>query len=404
MNSTALFSNSQGYFVENSLISRYNKAMKILAIETSCDETAVAVVEMQNDKCRSQIDNGNYASCDLEILSNVVASQIDLHQKFGGVYPELASRAHTEKILAVINEAILNLKFKDQNAKLWKSGPQNLLEVWEEIDAIAVTKGPGLIGSLAVGVAAAKTLAFALKKPIIPINHWEGHLYSVWFEKPAPQFPALFLTVSGGHTNLILMKNHGEYEILGQTKDDAAGEAFDKVAKLLGFPYPGGPSISAEAEKFNNQRSKIKNVVDLSFPRPMVNEKGFDFSFSGLKTAVLYKSRQLGELNEELKAAIAYEFQEAVTDTLIIRAKQAAEQFKPKSICLTGGVSANKVLREKYQKMVKSLEWKPTLHIPPMFLTTDNAAMIGGAAIFHALSNRLEKWYDVNMEPNLLLK
>lgn len=348
----------------------------ILSIESSCDETAAAVLSGDNDK--------------LELLSNVVASQIDLHQKYGGVYPELASRAHAEQILPVIEEA------------LSKAFDKNLPEAMAKIDAIAVTYGPGLIGSLVVGLTAAKTLAYVFNKPIIPINHWEGHLYSVWLEGAQPVFPALFLTVSGGHTNLILMKNHHDYEILGQTVDDAAGEAFDKVARLLDLGYPGGPAISKEVAKFDGTDRSRQKVDTLNFPRPMLNSHDFNFSFSGLKTAVLYKIRAAGALSPQDKIIFAYAFQEAITDTLITKTCQAIEKFNPKSICLTGGVSANKILRQKFQALAENFP-ELQIHIPPFQFTTDNAAMIAAAGYFHFISGQTQKWYDINVKPTATL-
>lgn len=383
-----------------------NKVIKILAIESSCDETAAAVIAASDNK--------------LEILSNVVASQIDLHQKYGGVYPELASRTHAEQIIQVIEEGLDKSQNRmasdicDPTTKfigLPESSKLDLKEAIAKIDAIAVTYGPGLIGSLVVGLAAAKTLAYVFDKPILPINHWEGHIYSnfVQVDGKRPEFPSLILTVSGGHTNIILMKDHGEYEILGQTLDDAAGEAFDKVARLLRLGYPGGPAISAAAEKFCNGKSKevlkqLLNDTKFILPRPMINSGDFNFSFSGLKTAVLYKVRALGEMSMDEELIMAYAFQEAITDTLIIKIKQAIKKYRPKSICLTGGVSANKVLREKFTELGNSLDYQPTIHIPQFNLTTDNAAMISVAGYYNFISDKAKKWYDVCVAPNTELK
>ena len=384
-----------------------NKKITILAIESSCDETACAVVSTDN----GQLTTDNR----LEILSNVVASQIDLHSKYGGVYPELASRTHAEQIIPTILESLENVKSTPndkKNEELLLDGARSVKSMMEEIDAVAVTYGPGLVGSLVVGLAAAKTLAYVFDKPILPINHWEGHIYSNFVgecqmpnfqcQKDAnlPEFPAIILTVSGGHTNIILMKGHGDYEILGQTLDDAAGEAFDKVARLLGLGYPGGPAISARAETYNRQQT-TDNRFEL--PRPMIHSGDFNFSFSGLKTAVLYKVRGMGEMSDDDKSMMAYEFQEAITDTLIIKTKKAIEKYRPKSICLTGGVSANKVLREKFVKLGESLDYQPTVHIPPFALTTDNAAMIGVAGYYNFISGKAKKWYDIGVEPNGLL-
>ena len=373
--------------------------MKILAIESSCDETAAAVISVKlKDK-----------SLKTEILSNIVASQIDIHAQYGGVFPEIASRAHSENIIPVVEEAILKSKKVESNTlNVISKETNNLLhitnnELLASFDAIAVTTGPGLIGSLLVGVNFAKSLAYATKKPIIGINHWLGHIYSCFVEEikseklkvesknttNLPEFPLLALIVSGGHTGLVLMKSHTEYETIGQTLDDAAGEAFDKVAKLLDLGYPGGPAISAEAEKFKINNSKSKIIEDIRFPRSMLNRKDtFDFSFSGLKTSVLNKVKQLS-LNFPLSAfrsQIAYEFQQAVIDILIGRTLQAAEKFKPKSICLCGGVSANKELRSQMESSIQQFNNINNItidfHIPPLPLCGDNAVMIGVAAAY----------------------
>ena len=358
--------------------------MKILAIETSCDETAAAVVEK----------NGS----DIRIVSNVIASQIDIHKKYGGVFPEHASRAHVEKIIPVVEEALGNI----------------------DPDVIAVTTGPGLIGSLLVGVNFAKTYAFAKNKPILGINHWLGHIYSNWAgshserseesvanatsgirqrsfanaqDDKSPAFPSLILIVSGGHTGLVLMKSHDTIIPLGETLDDAAGEAFDKVAKLLGLDYPGGPAISQTAEKGNPEA--------YSFPRSMLDQKNYNFSFSGLKTAVLYESKKLKKLTSRNKADFAASFQQAVIDILIGKTIQAAYEFTPKSICLCGGVSANRELREQMKKAVAKLPWKTSFHVPPMELTTDNAAMIGIAAAYHL--DQKTTYDKIHADPNLKL-
>jgi len=330
---------------------------QILAIETSCDETAAAVIEKNGRNVR--------------ILSSVVASQIDLHKKFGGVYPEIASRAHSEKIIPVVEEALNKIK----------------------PDVIAVTTGPGLIGSLLIGVNFAKTLAYTTKKPIIGINHWLGHIYSNWAKKPFPKFPALILIVSGGHTGLVLMKSHKDIVPLGETLDDAAGEAFDKVAKLLGLGYPGGPMISKAAIGGDN--------LKFAFPRSMLDRKDHNFSFSGLKTAVLYATKKIGKMSLKTKKDIAASFQQAVCDILVGKTIQAAYEFRPKSICLCGGVSANKELREQMGKEVGRLPWKTSFHVPPMELTTDNAAMIGIAAAYHL--DQKTTFDNINANANLKL-
>ncbi len=333
------------------------KSMRILAIETSCDETAASVVEK----------NGK----DIRILSNVIASQIDLHKKFGGVFPEIASRAHSEKIIPVVEEALGDIK----------------------PDVIAVTTGPGLIGSLLIGVNFAKTLAYTTKKPIIGINHWLGHIYSNFLAPSLPHFPSLILIVSGGHTGLVLMKSHKDIVPLGETLDDAAGEAFDKVAKLLNLGYPGGPAISKAATDGDN--------LKFAFPRSMLDRKDHNFSFSGLKTAVLYETKKLGKMSPKTKKDIAASFQQAVVDILVGKTIQAAYEFRPKSICLCGGVSANKELREQLKREVSRLPWKCSYHVPDFSLTTDNAAMIGIAAAYHL--DQKTTFDKINADANLKL-
>ncbi len=317
---------------------------RILGIETSCDETAAAVVE-----------NGR------SIKSNVVASQAAEHAAYGGVYPEVASRIHVETIFSVVSEAL-----DAAHAGM------------EAIDAIAVTRGPGLAGSLVVGMNMAKGLALAANVPLLGINHLEAHMYSIWLveEEPEPKFPLLALIVSGGHTELVLMEEHLKYQRLGGTLDDAAGEAFDKVARLLGLAYPGGPAIQEAAEKGDPEAFK--------FPRAWL-EGTWDFSFSGLKTAVL---REVRERQPELKAGveaprpglpiadIAAAFQAAIVEVLVVKTLEAAKDFKAKEILVAGGVSANLPLRDAFETQSKL-----PVRTPPIELCTDNAAMI--AAVGH---------------------
>ena len=394
--------------------------MKILAIETSCDETAAAVVEVKSKKYRSYksyevLHNLITSELHTSVLSNVVASQINIHKKYGGVFPEIASRAHTEKIIPVVEEAIAKASSEVQSeSQTPQEGASATAHVEcsslnderaKKIDCIAVTTGPGLIGSLLIGVNFAKTLAYAKKLPIIPINHLLGHIYSNWTEVSSevqsesqtpqkavhgasvkssslnderaqlPQFPSLILIVSGGHTGLYLMKSHNNIRSLGETLDDAAGEAFDKVAKLLGLGYPGGPAISKAAEK--------GNPIAYDFPRSMLDRKDFDFSFSGLKTAVLYETKKIKKLTPKIKNDLAASFQQTVIDILVGKTIQAAYEFQPKSICLCGGVSANNELRDQMKKAVSGLPSHPTFHKPQFELSTDNAAMIGLAAAYH---------------------
>ncbi len=306
----------------------------ILAIETSCDETAAAVVR-----------DGR------EICSTVVASQADLHARYGGVFPEMASRQHIKTIQAVVQDAL-------DGAGMTLAG----------IDALAVTRGPGLPGSLVVGVNLAKGLALASGLPLIGVNHLEGHIYAAWLAgyDREPQFPLVALVVSGGHTELVLMKDHLVYESLGSTLDDAAGEAFDKTARLLDLGYPGGPRIQKAAEDGNPQR--------FDFPRAWL-EGSLDFSFSGLKTAVLRQVQSLQEAPGGIPVSdIAAGFQEAVIDVLVTKTLRAAQEREARSIVVAGGVSANKPLRQAFESAAEI-----PVFIPPLALCTDNAAMIAAA-------------------------
>jgi len=310
--------------------------MKILAIETSCDETAVAIVE-----------DGQKVHC------NVIASQIDLHTKTGGVVPEVASREHMKVIPAVIHEA-----FEESGL------------AWNDIDSIAVTKEPGLVGSLIVGRMTAATLAFAKDKPLLEVNHIHGHMYSTWLGIDSePEFPLLILTVSGGHNELVLMKGHGDFELLGETIDDAAGEAFDKSARLLGLGYPGGPAIEQSAK--NGFTGKLKF--------PVANIEGYDFSFSGLKTAVLYYLQKHEDQMDDAQFMhdVALAFQTAVVEALVKKVKKAISNYEVKELHLAGGVSANKALRSRLEEEVRELTFR---YPKKNTYCTDNAAMIGAAA------------------------
>lgn len=308
--------------------------MRILGVETSCDETAAAVVE-----------NGT------KILSNAVASSVELHQKTGGIIPEVAAREQIKCIIPVIQEAIQSSKVKAQS-----------------LEAIAVTAGPGLIGSLLVGVETAKTLAYIWKKPIIPVNHLQAHLYANWLEEKKPQFPALGLVVSGGHTELVLMEAHGKYQWLGGTRDDAAGECFDKTARLLGLSYPGGPEIARLAKKGNPQ------AYDL--PRPMIKQENLDFSFSGLKTAVINLKRKEKKIR---KADLAASIQQAIVDVLAAKTVQAVKKHQVKNVLLAGGVAANQLLRKQLAKKLGKIK----LYVPSPKLCTDNATYIASWAFFN---------------------
>ncbi len=336
------------------------KETTILAIESSCDETAAAVVQGGRT-----------------VLSNCISSQIALHQIYGGVVPEIASRKHLEAIDAVVREAM----------KTAKTG-------WEEIDAIAVTYGPGLVGALLVGVAHAKALAYALKKPLLGVHHIEGHIAANYITDPQWEPPYLCLVVSGGHTHLVMVEGYTRYQILGKTRDDAAGEAFDKVARAIGLGYPGGPKIDAV--------SKMGNPEAVHFPRPCLEEDGFSFSFSGLKSAVLNYLNQMEMKGEPYKQAdIAASFQAAVVEVLTKKTLAAANEFKISKIAMAGGVSANRALRASME--AACLAEKKQLCVPDLILCTDNAAMIGCAAYYQYQDGRRSD-LSLNAVPNLPLQ
>jgi tRNA N6-adenosine threonylcarbamoyltransferase len=330
----------------------------ILGIETSCDETAAAVVQ-----------DGRI------LLSNIVASQAQIHAQYGGVFPEAASREHVVKIVPVIRAAL-----EDANV------------TWNDLAAVAVTNGPGLAGSLLVGVNAAKGLAFGANLPLLGINHLEGHVYANWLEAtalaaPDKVFPLIALIVSGGHSEIVLMRGHGEYVMLGHTIDDAAGEAFDKVARLLGLGYPGGPEIQKTAERGDPDAFKL--------PRAWMHQS-YDFSFSGLKTAVLHTVQKF-EKDDLPVPDIAASFQAAIVDVLVKKTRAAAEEFNAAQILLAGGVAANSLLREQMQARAGV----PVL-IPPPKLCVDNGAMIAAAAWWHYRAGETSDW-DLDVIPNLRL-
>ena len=428
--------------------------MIILAIETSCDETAVSVVEFKNQR--------------VKILAEVISSQIKLHSQYGGVVPALAAREHLKNFVPVLKRALK----KSRDADLSRLRTRDKSRFYG-IDYIAVTSGPGLIPALMIGVSAAKALAYAWQKPLVPIHHIEGHIYANWlkpkleignwklenkkqkagneklktrklentkfhilssisqnYELWKPEFPVLCLIVSGGHTQLVLMRKDLDYKIIGQTKDDAAGEAFDKVAKLLGLGYPGGPIIEKMAKK--GDKNKFK------FPRPMINSKNFDFSFSGLKTAVLYRWKlenkngtdgtdrtDRTDGTDKVKVDVAASFQQAVIDVLIAKTLAAAKKYKAKSILLGGGVAANKELRRQFKISLYSLLGKErknktspypllakegkipisNIQYPVSKLSTDNATMIATAAYYHIINKKgIKSWRNVKADAGLRLK
>lgn len=344
--------------------------MIILGIETSCDETAVSLLKFEI---------GNRVI----LLANAVSSQIKIHKKYGGVVPEVAARQHLVSILPTVDFALAKTHLKPQ-----------------QIDVVAVSSGPGLITSLMVGVETAKVLAYAWQKPVVGSNHIEGHIYANLLinNRLAPiEFPALCLVVSGGHTELIHMKDHGQYKLVGRTRDDAAGEAFDKVAKLLKVGYPGGPMIEKLAKKGNSRA--------FDFPRPMINYKNYDFSFSGLKTAVLYMVKKdfkdkLHAISNEQRADLCASFQQAVVDVLTEKTVRAAKELKVKTVMLAGGVAANQKLRQTLaDKIKKELPKVNYLH-PNIQFCTDNAVMIALAGYFHALKKDFTPWQKLKADPN----
>lgn len=333
--------------------------VKILAIESSCDETAAAVVV-----------NGR------EVRSNVISSQIALHTLYGGVVPEIASRKHIEKINQVITQAL-----EDADTTL------------EEIDAIGVTYGPGLVGALLVGVAEAKAIAYAAKKPLVGVHHIEGHICANYIENKELEPPFLCLVASGGHTHLVKVADYGKYDIIGRTRDDAAGEAFDKVARAIGLGYPGGPKIEKKAKEGND-----KAIV---FPKAKVAENPYDFSFSGLKSAVLNYINGCKMKQQEINEAdIAASFQKAVIDVLVEHAVHAAKEYRIDKFAIAGGVASNQTLREAMEKACK--ERGIQFYHPSPIFCTDNAAMIGSAAYYEYLQGRRDGW-DLNAVPNLKL-
>lgn len=328
--------------------------MKILGIETSCDETSVALLD----------DKGGF----LRVVKNLVYSQIPIHRQYGGVVPEVAARRHVEKIIPLIQEVI---KFKPQ--------------------AIAVTAGPGLATALLVGVETAKTLSYLLNLPLIRVNHIEGHIYSNFLNQKISQtskiFPALCLVVSGGHTELILMKKHLNYKLIGQTRDDAVGECFDKVGKILNLPYPGGPEVAKLAKQGDPQA--------INFPRPMIDSPDFDFSFSGLKTAILYHQQK----NLNSPQDICASFQQAAIDVLTAKTLKAVKKHKVKTILTGGGVAANKELQRQLQQSVSQNFPQVTYQIIQPTFCGDNAAMIAAAGYYNLKSKKTIAWQKLKMDP-----
>ncbi len=339
--------------------------MKILSIETSCDDTGISILESKDYKNKVIFS----------VLANLVSSQTAIHSPYGGVFPALAKREHIKNLPILLEKAIKKAKIKI-----------------EDLELICVTKGPGLEPALWTGIVFAKELAEKYKIPVIAVNHMEGHILSVFaksknFEIPKDAskvgFPMISLLVSGGHTELVLVEAWGKYKILGQTLDDAVGEAFDKVARMLGLPYPGGPEISRLAENFRGeQMQKFRSAFVL--PRPMMYSKDFNFSYSGLKTAVLYLIKKIGILDENTKKAIALEFENAAIETLIHKTKKAIEKYNAKTLIVGGGVAQNKHLQRSLKKETK----KTKIFLPTRALASDNALMIGIAGTLSYLKNK----------------
>lgn len=399
--------------------------MNILAIETSCDDTCVAIIKTPSKK------GGNF-----NVLSNIVSSQVKIHQKYGGVYPTLAKREHQKNLVTVLSKALMKSGLlKKIEGKKWGAKSKTLKEILSreeslfenlkkfleknqkpKIDVIAVTIGPGLEPCLWVGVNFAKALSFYWGIPIIAVNHIKAHLFVNMLqngklkELTKKDFPAVCLIVSGGHTQLILMKDFGKYKALGETRDDAAGECFDKTARILGLSYPGGPVISRKAAKLQPS-TQIKNLSALAnrihLPRPMINTKDYDFSFSGLKTAVLYEFKKQPKKTRESQKYIKQmcaEIQQAIIDVLIKKTIKAAKDYNAKTIILGGGVVANEELRRQFKSKVGSLGFKINLLIPPKDLCTDNALMVALAGYFRVKSSKTENWKSIAVNANLGLQ
>lgn len=390
--------------------------MKLLAIESSCDETAVAVLD-----CSDAERGAAY-----RILGNALLSQIDVHRAYGGVYPTLAKREHAKNFVPVLASALeeaelvhestqtIDPEIRSKVGHILEREPllaEMLLE-WAtetetpDIDAIAVTAGPGLSPALWVGVNLAKALSLLWNKPLVSVNHMEGHIFAALAEQDeetltiaAPAFPALALLISGGHTELVLVKDWLSYELVGRTRDDAVGEAFDKVARLLGLPYPGGPEIARIAALARAKDEPSGYVL----PRPMVSDNTCDFSFAGLKTAVLYLLKGKPEISEDEKQKIAYEFEEAVAETLWKKTARALEQTGAKTLLIGGGVSANERIAAVFAEELSRNNPDVSLHIPPRWLTTDNAVMIGLAGYFHARKKEFADIDTLKADGNLVL-
>lgn len=376
--------------------------MKILGIETSCDETALSIIEGKN---------ASGTAFDFSILSTSLFSQIKIHAEYGGVFPAVAKREHAKNLVPLLQNLFNQIHFVEKQDSLLseeqKSHLKKILEKESEIfepllkyvekiarpdiDAIAVTFGPGLEPALWVGISFAKALGYIWGIPVIPVNHMEGHILSVLTStKNEINFPALALLISGGHTEIVRVSGWGKYEVVGETRDDAVGEAFDKVARMLSLPYPGGPEISKLAEKERGEAATgEKNTTNpFVFPRPMIHSHDFDFSFSGLKTSVLYTIKEIPELTEKIKQQIALAFENAVVEVLLDKTKKAIEKYGAKSLIIGGGVIANKKIRSEFLKLEKDSSEDFKVFVPEMSLATDNAVMIAMAGYIHILNDK----------------
>jgi N6-L-threonylcarbamoyladenine synthase len=354
--------------------------MYILGVETSCDETAASVIKADRKTGR------------IKVLSRIISSQIEIHKKYGGVVPEIAAREHVLNILPVINESLAKARIAP--AKL---------------DLIGVTKGPGLITSLIAGVETVRSLAFAWDKPVMEVNHINGHIHANFIDpKTKINYPALILTVSGGHTNLVRMNKDGRIKILGETRDDAAGEAYDKGAKMMGLGYPGGPIIAQYAQKYrlglaDRPQKPLKKNLPINLPRPMINSPELDFSFSGLKTALLYQLQKDKNWRKRLPE-YCYEYQQAIIDILISKTIKAAQKIKARTVMLSGGVSANSDLRTQMANIVKTKLPQVNFLIPAREYTTDNATMIAVAAFFQLRHKKPVDFRRMKVDASLQLK
>jgi N6-L-threonylcarbamoyladenine synthase len=379
--------------------------MKILAIETSCDETAVSIIEA----------DGGFENPSFSILANITHSQIDVHKEYGGVYPTLAKREHAKNLPIILEQAFSDANISGEKFELAEEKKAELKEILNrepemfealsevleqmpnpDFDYIAVTTGPGLEPALWVGIAFTKALNAAWGTPLVPVNHMEGHVLSVLIDSAQKdehktldlgqfQFPIMALLISGGHTEIVLMKDWLQYETIGQTLDDAVGEAFDKVARILGLEYPGGPKISALAAK-----GELRE--DVTLPRPMINSGDYNFSFSGIKTAALYLSQKLDMEDESIRAAFAKEFETAVTEVLLKKTLKAMDEYGAETLIIAGGVAANTYIKNSFRT---ALEGK-TLLLPKHELATDNSLMIGIAGYFQALNGNTKSADEIH--------